>query len=67
MKRLKTFADNAGRDMASLSVSVFGAPADRDTLAGFEEAGIQRVLLPLPSATRDEILPVLDGYAALVD
>jgi alkanesulfonate monooxygenase SsuD/methylene tetrahydromethanopterin reductase-like flavin-dependent oxidoreductase (luciferase family) len=67
MKRLKTFADNAGRDMASLSVSVFGAPADQDTLAGFEEAGVHRVLLPLPSATRDEILPVLDGYTALVD
>jgi probable F420-dependent oxidoreductase len=66
MKRLKTFADNAGRDMASLSVSVFGAPADRDTLTGFEEAGIHRVLLPLPSATRDEILPVLDGYTTLM-
>ena len=67
MKRLKTFADNAGRDMASLSVSVFGAPADRDTLAGFEEAGIHRILIPLPSTTRDKILPILDGYTTLMD
>ncbi|MDG2072597.1 MAG: LLM class F420-dependent oxidoreductase [Pseudomonadales bacterium] len=66
MKRLKTLADNAGRDMASLSVSVFGAPSDRDTLAGFGEAGIHRVLLPLPSATRDKILPILDGYTTLM-
>ena len=66
MKRLKTLADNAGRDMASLSVSVFGAPSDRETLAGFGEAGIHRVLLPLPSATRDKILPILDGYTTLM-
>lgn len=66
MKRLKTLADNAGRDMASLSVSVFGAPSDRETLAGFREAGIHRVLLPLPSATRDKILPILDGYTTLM-
>lgn len=66
MARLKTFADAAGRDMSSLSVTVFGAPVDPDTLAGFEEAGINRVLLSLPSAARDKVLPVLDGYAELM-
>ena len=66
MARLKRFADDAGRDMSTLSVTVFGAPADADTLAGYAEAGISRVLLSIPSAPRDEVLPVLDRYTALL-
>ena len=63
MARLKSFADAAGRDFSSLSVNVFGAPADPDTLAGYVDAGISRVLLSLPSASRDKVLPVLDRYS----
>ncbi|MBL6954159.1 MAG: LLM class F420-dependent oxidoreductase [Alphaproteobacteria bacterium] len=65
MARLKNFADEAGRDVSELSVSVFGAPADAGVLAGYAEAGINRALLTLPSAPRDEIMGLLDKYAPL--
>lgn len=64
--RLRRAAEAAGRDFAALSITVFRPPADAATLAGFREAGIQRVLLEVPDLGRDEILRVLDGYAPLL-
>ena len=64
--RLRQAASAAGRDFSTLSISVFGAPADEAVLAGYREAGIQRALLAVPDLTRDEILGVLDKHARLV-
>jgi probable F420-dependent oxidoreductase len=64
--RLKVFADAAGRDMSTLSVSIFGAQPDADVLKGYAAAGITRAILPLPSKSREEILPILDRYTALL-
>jgi len=66
MTRLKRMADEAGRDAAALSVTVFRAPADQATLAEYRDAGIDRALFALPSADRDTLLPMLDDYAALI-
>jgi hypothetical protein len=35
-------------------------------LARHRDAGISRVVLMLPPAPRDEILPILDTYASLM-
>jgi probable F420-dependent oxidoreductase len=64
--RLRCAAEDAGRDFAALSITVFRPPPDAATLAGFREAGIQRVLLEVPDLGRDEILRVLDSYAPLL-
>lgn len=64
--RLRQAADAAGRDPASLSITVFAAPADAAALDVYREAGIQRVLLEVPDANRDDLLRVLDRYAPLV-
>ena len=64
--RLRRAAEAARRDFAALPITVFRPPADAATLAGFREAGIQRVLLEVPDLGRDEILRVLDGYAPLL-
>ena len=65
--RLARAATDAGRDPATLSITVFlRAPADADVLARYAEAGIARVLLDAPDAGRDEVLPLLDQYAGLV-
>jgi len=53
----------AGRE--DLPVSLFGAPAKAGSLAGCREAGVARVVFPLPPAPREEILPLLDQYAVL--
>lgn len=66
MARLRAMADEAGRDMASLSVSVFGAPPDARKLEAYAQAGIDGALLMLPSADRETILPMLDDFAPLL-
>jgi alkanesulfonate monooxygenase SsuD/methylene tetrahydromethanopterin reductase-like flavin-dependent oxidoreductase (luciferase family) len=61
--RLRQAASAAGRDFSTLSISVFGAPADEAVLAEYRELGIDRALLAIPDLTRDEIMRVLDKYA----
>ena len=65
IERLHRMASAAGRDPATLSVTVFGAPADPAVLAEYRQAGIERALLELPDLTRDEILRVIDKNAPL--
>jgi hypothetical protein len=59
-------ASAAGRDSATLSITVFRAPADKAALAEYRAAGIHRVLLEVPDLSRDEILRALDQNAALI-
>lgn len=66
VQRLHQMAQDAGRDPASLQVTVFGAPADAATLVGYRDAGIQRGLLAIPDLSRDEILRLLDQNASVV-
>ncbi len=65
METLRRYADEAGRDMGSIAVSVFRAPPKADYLAQCQEAGVMRVVLQLPSAGEDVVMPLLDEYAAL--
>jgi len=64
-ERLKRAAEAGGRDPASLSITVFRAPAEAATLAAYAGTGIQRALLEIPDLSRDEILRVLDSYVPL--
>jgi probable F420-dependent oxidoreductase len=63
--RLRQAAIAAGRDPATLSITVFNAPADRAALAPYREAGIDRILLEAPDRPRDEVLRILDRHAPL--
>ncbi|MBI4587612.1 MAG: LLM class F420-dependent oxidoreductase [Candidatus Rokubacteria bacterium] len=62
---LRARAEKAGRDPASLSVSVFGAKPEEAVLRSYQEMGVERALLALPSAARDSVLPLLDRHATL--
>jgi len=64
--RLRQAASAAGRDFSTLSISVFGAPADEAVLADYREHGIDRAILAIPDLTRDEIMRVLDSYKRFV-
>ena len=66
MARLKRFADEAGRDMSTLSITTFRTKADAQTLAEYADAGIARALLEIPDVSRDETLKLLDDYAKLL-
>jgi probable F420-dependent oxidoreductase len=61
--RLRQAASAAGRDFSTLSITAFGASADKAALEECDKAGIQRALLMIPDQSRDEILRVLDQYA----
>ena len=56
----------AGRDPASLPVTIFGVAEDADAIRRYRDAGVARALFNLPAAKADEVLPVLDRCAALM-
>ena len=52
--------------MASIPVTVWGAPEDLDRVRRYREQGVARVVVYLPSAPAADILPVLDRWAELI-
>ena len=62
----RKMAQEAGRDPASLPVTIGGAPEDPDKLKRFRDLGAVRVNVSLMSETRDEILPRLDKWAGYI-
>jgi len=59
--------ERAGRDPAELKVVPFGAFPDAGKLGYYRSIGIDEVVLRIPSAPRDAVLPVLDEYARWVE
>jgi probable F420-dependent oxidoreductase len=66
LPQFRQMAKDAGRDPASLSFNVFGAPRDLDMLKRYRDAGVDRAVLMFPSKSRDEVLPMLDLSAELM-
>jgi len=62
---LRRACDLAGRDFDSLHNSVYGHPADEEKCRNTLALGFEELTFPLPSAGRDEVLPLLDRYAEL--
>jgi probable F420-dependent oxidoreductase len=56
----------AGRDPSKIHVVVFGAVPDEGKMARYLSLGVSEVLLRIPSAARDEVLPVLDRFTRWV-
>jgi hypothetical protein len=64
---LRRAAEAAGRDPDALSVIPFGTVPDPGKLDYYASLGIREVVLRLPSAPADDVLRVLDEYAALIE
>ncbi len=56
----------AGRDPASLPITVYGVAEDADLLKRYRDEGTERVIFEVDSANADAVLPVLDRCAALL-
>jgi hypothetical protein len=54
------------RDPASVHVVPMGVLPSREKLDYLAAAGVTEAVLRLPSAPRDEVLPVLDAFARFV-
>ena len=66
LPRFRQMAEEAGRDPQSLPVTLGGAPEDPDLLKRYRDLGVARVNFPVPPVKADEILPVLDRLATLL-
>jgi probable F420-dependent oxidoreductase len=66
MQRLHNMAVESGRDISTLSVSVFGAPPNQETIESYKKAGINRALFALPSEGRDSTFKLLDSFQHLI-
>jgi probable F420-dependent oxidoreductase len=66
MQRLRETAEEARRDVRSVSTTLFGGEPERAYLDRCRAAGIDRVLLGLPSEAGDAILPLLDKHATFL-
>src|SRR5207248_4069066 len=66
MPAFRKMAQDAGRDPASLPVTLGGAPEDADKLKRFRDLGAARVNVTLMSEKADAILPILDRWAGLI-
>ncbi|MED5574906.1 MAG: TIGR03619 family F420-dependent LLM class oxidoreductase, partial [Pseudomonadota bacterium] len=65
-QRLTAMAESADRDPSSLTITVFGAPADRVKLDKYQEAGIDCALLHMPTVDRDGCMKRLEEITPLV-
>ena len=66
MPRFRKMAEEAGRDPASLSVTLGGAPEDLAVLRRNRDLDVTRMTVRLPPAGKDQILPILDRWAKLI-
>src|SRR5580700_7095248 len=62
----RKMAREAGRDPASLPVTIGGAPDDLNKLKRFRDLGASRVNVSLMSEARDDILAILDRWAGYI-
>jgi len=63
--QFRQLATEAGRDPASLPISIFRVPEAMAGLRYCEEIGIDRVTFSLPAEGRETLLPILDRWAAI--
>jgi probable F420-dependent oxidoreductase len=66
LPQFHAMARAAGRDPADLPITLFRVPEDLERLRHYRELGIARVVVGLPAAREDEIVPILDRWAPLM-
>lgn len=64
--KFRQMAIDAGRDPASLSVSIWGRQPDYDEIASYRDLGVDRVCTSLESEEQDAILPLLDQWVDII-
>src|SRR6266403_2632835 len=66
LPQFRQMAAEAGRDLASVPVTVWGVPPDYDRLRRYEDQGVARGVVQLAAEKADTILPILDRWAGLI-
>jgi probable F420-dependent oxidoreductase len=63
---LRRAVEERGRSWSDMHIVPMGVFPDPGKLDYYRELGVTETVLRLPSAARDEVMPVLDEYAALL-
>lgn len=66
MPALREAMERRGRDPRALHVVPMGIQPTREKLDYYASVGVTEAVLRLPSASREEVLPLLDAYAGFV-
>jgi probable F420-dependent oxidoreductase len=66
LPKFREMAVEAGRDLASVPITIWGAKENLDLLKRDRDDGISRVVVAFDSAKGDKILPELDRWANLI-
>ena len=64
--RFREMARQAGRDLASVPITIWGTTENLDLLKRDRDDGVSRVVVNLESGKADTILPELDRWARLI-
>jgi hypothetical protein len=59
-------ATAAGRDPASIEVTVWFPKRDADLMKRYQDLGVKRVVFSLESEKADTILPVIDAWETVM-
>ena len=65
IEKFRAMGSEAGRDPATLPISIFRVPDKIDGLRFCQEIGIDRVTFTLPAEKEDKLLPIIDRWAEL--
>ena len=63
---LNKLASDAGRDPASISITVHSQPADKALIQGFADAGADRVLIRMTATDHSGAMAEIEELAAAV-
>jgi probable F420-dependent oxidoreductase len=63
---LRRAVEERGRSFEEMHIVPMGVLPNEDKLAYYRDLGVTEAVLRLPSAPRDEVMPVLDEYAGLL-
>ena len=64
---LHQMAEDAGRDPASIGLSIYGCPMDAEVIERYRAAGAERVVFWLPATAESEVLEAVEQGAALIN
>ena len=66
LPQFRQMATAAGRDPDSLPITIFRVEENLERLRQYHDIGVARAVISVPAAKADEILPLLDRWAALI-
>jgi hypothetical protein len=64
---LRRAADDAGRDMTTIELGVFGCPPEPRIIDDYVALGFSRCALIVPPTGEDDALRALDRYSELIE